>query len=136
MWSAGKRERMGPWGRDGTCGGGAATWREGQQLTWREVLPPTALPNEDGSCLLPSSCNILSPPPCGTLVITVTSPGPNPPQVLGVDSPLACASLLAAIEGLPGAVHEAVSPLEAVRRMLSQPVFVQASTAEELHAKV
>ena len=70
--------------------------------------------------------------PCSDLPVVHT-------QVLGVDDPLACRALHDAIQSLPGgsgAGEEAVSPLEAVRRLLNQPVYVEAATAEELHAKV
>ena len=70
--------------------------------------------------------------PCSDLPVVHT-------QVLGVDDPLACRALHDAIQSLPGgsgAGEEAVSPLEAVRRLLSQPVYVEAATAEELHARV
>ena len=74
----------------------------------------------------------------------LTEPYPHSPsQVLGVGDVIVAEILWAAISGLlpqlssaEGGSAAVVSPMEAVRRLLSQPVEIEAETAEELHEKV
>ena len=72
-----------------------------------------------------------------TLVATPAS------QVLCIDNDLALVGgLWSALSGLAessrvsSSAAAAVSPMEAIRRLISQPVEVEAETAEELHLKV